>query len=301
MQTVVTSPPYFGLRDYGVAGQIGLEATVDEFVDVMVDVFRGVRAALRADGTVWLNLGDSYARKGGAGRGWEGGQRGKKSRVSSAAASAVRGYRKPGGDLKAKDLIGIPWMVAFALRADGWFLRSEVIWHKLNAQPETVDDRPTRCHEQLFLLSKASTYYYDKEAIMEAVTGGAHGRGRGVNPKAARNGVGARQNASWSAAVSGDVVETRNKRTVWPLVAGTSEAGIHVAPFPRDLVRPCVRAGSRRGDLVLDPFSGSGTTGIVALEEGRRYVGIELNDEYAAASEARAARAVAAGFQEALL
>jgi DNA modification methylase len=343
VHTVVTSPPYFGLRDYGtgewdgggdpacdhvappsggskrastlgpkgdgsvpgdrdgysgdgryrdvcgkcgatrVDRQIGLEPTPDEFVQALVQVFRQVRRVLRDDGTVWLNLGDSYS-------GYHG-----NARVGDGPAPSDKGehYRENmrhtvvgHGDIKQKDLLGIPWMVAFALRADGWFLRSEIIWAKPNPMPESVTDRPTKAHEQLFLLSKRPTYFYDSDAIREqsdpaqvahnlryaqrydahdAALNGAESRARratgGIHERVPRDGG-------------------RNKRSVWT-VATQPYSGAHFATFPPKLIEPCVLAGCPEGGTVLDPFSGAGTTGLVALRNGRSYVGIELNPEYA--------------------
>ena len=211
----VTSPPYWGLRDYGVDGQIGLEATVEEYVAKLVDVFRAVRRVLRDDGTLWLNLGDTYM-------GGRNGGMGEKSQITSSRnhdaaraawkASGGRTHRRNPG-LKPKDLVGVPWRVALALQADGWWLRSDIIWHKPNAMPESARDRPTLVHEYVFLLSKSARYHYDADAIREPVSGGAHPRGGGVNPKAAQNNPGSKQNSSFSSAVRG-LVETRNKSSV---------------------------------------------------------------------------------------
>lgn len=279
----VTSPPYWGLRDYGVDGQIGLEATLDQFVGELVEVFREVRRVLTDDGTLWLNLGDAYARNGGAKAGAA--RIGRKHQAAAVEAQKRMGRRDFGEEIKEKDLMGVPWTVALALRADGWWLRSEIIWHKTNPQPETVTDRPCRSHEHLFLLSKSPRYFYNAEAVKEPVSGTAHARGSGVNPKARSNAAGSRQNASFSAAVS-QLVEKRNKRTVWTLQSRPFP-GSHFATFPPELVEPCVLAGSEPGDVVFDPFSGAGTTGLVALRYGRDYLGIELNPKYAEMAEAR--------------
>lgn len=235
VHTVVTSPPYWGLRDYDVDGQIGLEETPDHFVAVMVEVFEEVRRVLRDDGTLWLNLGDTYASSGGKGAG------GNAARIGR--AQKQRNLRtKPPSGLKPKDLIGLPWMVAFALRAAGWYLRQEIVWHKPNPVPECVEDRPTRSHEQVFLFAKSRNYFYDKHAIMEPVTGGAHSRGTGLHPKIAPAGTRIKANDSWSAAVSGLVAE-RNKRSVWT-VGSEAFDGAHFATFPTALIMPCVLAGT---------------------------------------------------------
>ncbi len=300
VQCCVTSPPYWGLRDYGHAGQIGLEATPALFIERMVEVFRAVWRVLRADGVLWLNLGDSYAS---GGRGAQG-KRGQMMGRSVAAARAMVGKisRQPPDGLKHKDLVMMPARVALALQADGWWLRKDIIWEKPNPMPEAVTDRPTSSHEHVFLLSKAAEYFYDAKAIREPVSGGAKPRGGGVNPKAAgsrsagkktvpkmdtssdRRVVGfnqrweTKQNASFSAAVSG-IVEFRNCRDVWT-IPSQPYRGAHFAVFPEALPQRCILAGSKPGDLVLDPFTGSGTTGAVALKEGRRFVGCEINPEY---------------------
>lgn len=290
----VTSPPYFGLRDYGVASQIGLESVPAEYVAAMVAVFREVWRVLRDDGTLWLNLGDSYANDGK----WGGHTGGK--HVKALHCSPV-GRNKRYTGLKPKDLIGIPWMVAFALRDDGWYLRKDIIWHKPNVMPESVHDRPTTAHEYLFLLTKSQRYHYDSDAIKEPVTGNSHARGDGVNPKAKIAGQNSRifhdrdpqhpparksrQNESFSAAVNG-LVNERNKRSVWTVPSAPySEA--HFATYPPDLIKPCILAGCPVGGTVLDPFGGSGTTGMVALELGRNAILIELNPEYAKLAEQR--------------
>ena len=377
VNTVVTSPPYWGLRDYGTAqwkggnaecdhketaarndgmreningfhgsskkdsdkgsmnyrhickgcgairidDQIGLEKTPEEYVEKMVVVFREVRRVLRDDGTVWINLGDSYAQKGGRQvsdeeyekkreraeltgcnvGGWGASKKRGQGASGRAANTAVNG-------LKPKDLVGIPWMVAFALRADGWYLRQDIIWHKSNPMPESVTDRCTKAHEYIFLLSKSRKYYYDNESIKEAVTGNAHPRGDGINPKAkaawktpdgwdtskGNGGHGSfhkegrekgyigykvKQNPSFSAACN-KLVDSRNKRSVWT-VSTKPFPGAHFATFPPDLIEPCILAGSPRGGIILDPFFGSGTVGLVALKNARHYIGIELNPAYA--------------------
>ena len=253
VQTVVTSPPYWGLRDYQVDGQIGLEATPDEYVQTMVAVFREVKRVLRDDGTVWLNLGDSFYNY----RPGKGQALSKQTLAKTAQDLPQECLRRgtPIKGLKEKDLVGIPWRVAFALQADGWYLRSDIVWAKGvsfcpsysgSVMPESVRDRPTRAHEYLFLLSKSSKYYYDTEA----------GRENG----------------------------TRNLRSVWTIKTQPN-SDAHFATFPMKLVEPCVKAGSRVNDLVLDPFAGSGTTGLVAMRLGRRFVGIELNPAYVTLAE----------------
>jgi site-specific DNA-methyltransferase (adenine-specific) len=231
----VTSPPYWGLRDYGTGGQIGLEGTPALFVGRLVEIFRELRRALAADGTLWLNVGDGYTS---GNRGWRA-----PDRKNPARAMGTRPDTPAG--LKSKDLLGIPWRLAFALQEDGWYLRSDVVWHKPNAMPESVRDRPTRCHEYLFMLTRSERYHYDRDAVAEPADGGG----------------------------------SRARRSVWQ-VNTRPFAGAHFATFPPELVRPCVLASSEPGDLVLDPFFGSGTVGLVCREEGRRYLGVEVNPEY---------------------
>ena len=259
---VITSPPYFGLRDYGMDEQIGLEQTPAEYVQKLVSVFRECWRVLRDDGTLWLNLGDSYNGSGGAGGDYkEGGLKEGQPKYPG---------RKLTG-LKSKDLIGIPWRVAFALQDDGWYLRSDIIWHKPNPMPESVTDRPTKSHEYIFLLTKSQKYYYDAEAIKEqAVVGWAGSTFNGERDLAVRptTGDGPRNET-----------DTRNKRTVWT-VPTSPYKGAHFATFPADLVKPMVLAGCPVDGTVLDPFNGSGTTGEVAIGLGRNYIGIELNPEY---------------------
>jgi len=285
LQCVVTSPPYWGLRDYGVEGQIGLEPTVDEWVATLVDVFSEVRRVLKADGTCWINLGDSYV-----GSGLYGGKRPAVAGTLS-FRGAVGSGRVTCTGLKSKDLVGQPWRLAFALQTDGWFLRQDIIWHKPNPMPESVSDRCTKAHEYIFLFTKSAQYYFDAQAIEEPTNGNAHARGHGVNPKALGANsrihrdrdpahqspakVRAKQNRSFSAAVH-SLVERRNKRSVWT-IATEAYSQAHYATFPRDLVRPCILAGSRIGDTVLDPFGGSGTTASVSLEYGRNAILIDLN------------------------
>jgi site-specific DNA-methyltransferase (cytosine-N4-specific) len=237
-QTCITSPPYWSLRDYNIPGQIGLESSVDSYIDALVDVFEEVRRVLREDGTLWLNIGDSYTS---GGRTWRAPDKKNPSRKMSIRPPTPEG-------LKSKDLIGVPWKLAFALQSAGWYLRSDIIWNKPNCQPESVKDRPTRSHEYVFLLTKSERYLYDNSKI------------RGPND--------------------------RNLRSVWDIKTQPCREA-HVAVFPTTLVEPSLAIGSRPGDLVLDPFVGSGTTGIVALRGHRRFAGIELNPEYVSIAERR--------------
>jgi len=276
-QTCVTSPPYFGLRDYGHSGQLGLEKSPDEYVAGMVEVFRCVWDVLADDGVLWLNLGDSYA----ANRSYQvpstkGGPKHGDSQSVGGAASRV-----PDG-LKPKDLIGIPWRVAFALQADGWYLRQDIIWSKPNPMPESVTDRCTKAHEYIFMLTKRERYYYDHEAVKEP-----------ANPANYRERATVRQTPPGQTrqgkldAKRGEVLcDTRNRRSVWT-VATRPYKGAHFATYPPALIEPCILAASRPGDIVLDPFMGSGTTAQVAMEHGRQYMGCELNPEYAALQQER--------------
>ena len=231
IQCVVTSPPYWGLRDYGIKGQIGLEETLPQYINRLVNIFSEVKRILKPNGTFWLNIGYGYTS----------GNRGYRApdKKNPARAMTVRPDTPEG--LKPKDLLGIPWRLAFSLQNDGWYLRSDIIWEKPNAQPESVKDRPTRSHEYIFLLSKSEKYYYNREAIFEP------------------NG--------------------RNKRTIWSINT-VPYAGAHFATFPPQLIEPCIMASTKPGDYVLDPFFGSGTVGVSCNELDRRYVGIELHPEY---------------------
>lgn len=306
VQTCVTSPPYFGLRDYGVDGQIGLEESVEEYVAQLVAVFREVRRVLRHDGTLWLNLGDSYAST-------PTGSNTTKSGLGGGKSTQIEGGKRPNkviDGLKPKDLIGIPWRVAFALQADGWWLRSDIIWHKPNPMPESVTDRPTKAHEYIFLLAKSERYYYDADAAAEPVTASTIARISQPNLENQRgsdravgktNGtmkaVVRKQDALGKATYTGfndryfskDSKTMRNRRTVWT-VATTPFKGSHFATFPPDLIKPCIEAGSSVGDTVLDPFGGAGTTGLVSDRLGRNAVLIELNPEYAEMARQRISR-----------
>ncbi|QUW18869.1 site-specific DNA-methyltransferase [Agrococcus sp. Marseille-Q4369] len=288
VQTVVTSPPYFGLRDYGEPGQYGNEPTVAAYVERLVQLFREIRRVLADDGTVWLNLGDSYASKArGSDAGWERSRLTNPARVQKAQAAALADaggrHRGKADGIGEKNLLGIPWRVAFALQDDGWVLRSDIIWAKPNPMPESVTDRPTRSHEYLFLLAKRPRYYYDAEAIAEPIAPTSRARLEQAKPVVFggdERGDGGRDDrfrTRGGGTYKGG--ETANKRTVWTVPTVPFDAA-HFATFPPALVRPCVLASSRPGHVVLDPFSGSGTTGQVALEEGRRYVGVDLSETY---------------------
>jgi DNA modification methylase len=322
----VTSPPYFGLRDYGHDGQIGLEPTPDEFVAALVAVFRQVRRVLRADGTLWLNLGDSYAatRKGSGGTAKCGLNAKKDSPRGTPGALAVdskqmgqhmtvRSFDIASAGLKQKDLIGIPWRVAFALQADGWYLRQDIIWAKPNPMPESVRDRCTKSHEYLFLLSKSSRYYFDADAIAEPlaassvarlsqptledqiggdrVPGKTNGTMKAVTRPENMDRLGAARDRYREQGLPDAPGATRNKRSVWTVTTKPFK-GAHFATFPPDLIEPCILAGCPAGGVVLDPFGGAGTTGVVAVQNDRQYALCELNPKYAAIAVARIAEAV---------
>jgi len=236
IQCVVTSPPYWGLRDYNIDGQIGLEPTLPQFINRLIAVFQEVKRVLRPDGTFWLNIGDGYTS---GNRGWRAPDKKNPARAMSVRPDTPQG-------LKPKDLLGVPWRLALALQEDGWYLRSDIVWHKPNAMPESVKDRPTRSHEYIFLFTRSERYYYDHEAIKEL----------------SDNGTG-----------------TRNRRSVWDVNTEPCK-NAHFATFPPKLIEPCILAGSRLGDYVLDPFFGAGTVGLVCQRIRRKYIGIELHPEY---------------------
>jgi DNA modification methylase len=292
VQTCITSPPYWGLRDYGVDGQLGLEQTPEEYVSEMVDVFRGVRRTLAGDGTLWLNIGDSYSHGGNGSRDPE--RWPKQSRNDHRVEHRNKGT-------SPKNLMGMPWRVALALQADGWILRSDIIWHKPNPMPESVRDRPTKAHEYVFLFAKSRAYYYDHEAIKEpakwerwgdqTIKKEQPGTASWIKPKSKNELTGDRRkegfNARWDAAeANGDAPKMKNKRDVWTIPT-RGYKGAHFAVMPEKLVEPCVLAGSRIGDVVLDPFAGAGTTLVVAQRLGRRFVGVELNPDYVSLIEQR--------------
>lgn len=270
VQCVCTSPPYFGLRDYGCDGQIGLEETPELYVCRLAEVFREVRRVLKPNGVCWINIGDSYAVNGT----W--------------------------AHIKPKDLIGVPWMLAFALRDDGWWLRSDVIWNKTNSMPQSVKDRPTSSYEHIFLLAKSRTYYFNHEAIKEPVAAGTvermkrgnstkHKYIEGAPGQRTQSIIKPRKNRSGEDI---DIPTMRNKRDVWT-VCTNSYRGVHFATFPVELIKPCILAGCPKDGIVLDPFIGSGTTAVVALMEGRNYIGIELNPEYCNLARERVAKQTA--------
>lgn len=290
VHTCVTSPPYYNLRDYGVAGQIGTEATVEEYIDKLVDVFREVRRVLRQDGTLWVNIGDSYATRSGA------------QPPTNTRNSYGHTEKHPPSGYKYKDLIGVPWLLAFALRADGWYLRQDIIWAKTNCMPESVRDRCTKSHEYIFLLSKSPRYYFDAEAISEPIAGSSTKRYlQNIEQQRGSDRQPGKTNGTMKAALprfggnkygedgqeetrtkSGKAYTPtlcRNKRSVWN-ISTAGFRGAHFAVFPERLVEPCILAGCPEGGTVLDPFAGSGTTGVVAKRLGRNFVGCEINPEY---------------------
>ncbi|MEE4694766.1 site-specific DNA-methyltransferase [Pseudomonas alliivorans] len=315
VHTCVTSPPYYGLRDYGVDGQIGLEETPAEFIARLVDVFREVRRVLRADGTIWVNMGDSYAT---GGRGGGGSYMAERGDAAWRGKGSATGWRSAPTGLKHKDLMGMPWRLAFALQEDGWYLRQDIIWSKPNPMPESTRDRCTKAHEYIFLLSKSRQYYYDQDAVKEPVAASSilrlaqdieqqqgsdrvPGKSNGpMKAVRARRDSFKREDSKREQAIPGQSFGThrpdreesaypldlRNKRSVWT-VPTVGYKGAHFATFPPDLIRPCILAGAPRGGVVLDPFGGAGTTSLVSMQEGRRSVICELNPEYAALARAR--------------
>jgi len=276
-QTCVTSPPYFGLRDYGHEGQIGHEETPEEFIKQLVEVFRCVWDVLEDDGTLWLNIGDSYCNTNGFARASPEYQREGRNNMP---ANDRKLDKLHATGLKTKDLIGIPWMLAFALRADGWYLRQDIIWHKPNPMPESVQDRCTKAHEYIFLLSKSQKYYYDNESIKEKSIHAGEQRSFNSPKKSMRNVDGKVSTGNEHPdALPVEVSEMKNKRSVWT-VNPKPYAGAHFAVFPEELIEPCILAGAPVGGIVLDPFMGSGTTAQVAQTLGRQYLGCELNENY---------------------
>lgn len=270
----VTSPPYYNLRDYGEPGQIGTEETVEEYIGKLVDVFREVRRVLRQDGTLWVNIGDSYATSSGP-------QPPTNTRNSQGhtAKKVPEGYKR-------KDMIGVPWLLAFALRADGWYLRQDIIWHKTRCLPESVQDRCTKSHEYIFLLSKSPNYYFDSEAIKEPANEKYAMRYKSAFMNGKKEVELGKQTGAPNTAGLKKYTGFRNKRDVWS-ISTAHFTGAHFAVFPEKLVEPCILAGSPVGGTVLDPFAGSGTTGVVAKRLGRDFIGIELNPEYCQLAEDR--------------
>lgn len=271
---IITSPPYYGLRDYGVDKQIGRESNPQEYINKLVETFREAKRLLTHDGTCWVNIGDTYA----ANRSYQVSST-KEGNKHSPDQSKSGSSKVPVG-LKPKDLIGIPWMLAFALRADGWYLRSDIIWHKPNVMPSSVKDRVTTSHEYLFMLTKNERYYYDMESIQEesSCAGAVISLGKKSFSRGQALGAGVTPTGNGNADTY-TVKPMRNKRSVWSITTKPFK-GAHFAVFPESLIEPCVLAGCPIGGTILDPFTGSGTTGVVALKNGRKFVGIELNTEY---------------------
>ncbi len=274
----VTSPPYYGLRDYGIDGQLGIERTPDEYIERLTNIFGEVHRILKKDGTLWVNIGDSYA---GSGKGPMSlaMASGTKSKALYNKGSRIYEVPKVWKNIKPKDLIGIPWMLAFALRDYGWYLRSDIIWHKTNCLPESVKDRPVKCYEHIFLLAKSKKYFYDYQAIQEPLKQVTIERyQRGVSEKnkyVGKQGImRARDNSE------NFPQRYKRKRDVWEVSTNTHRMDEHFAMYPEKLIEPCILAGSRKGGIVLDPFFGSGTTGVVAERLGRDYIGIDLNERY---------------------
>lgn len=304
----VTSPPYYNLRDYGCEGQIGLEKTPEEYIQKLVEIFREVRRVLKKDGTLWVNIADSYA---GSGKGASNYPENAKKYKQGTNKGSVGSYLQKSNltEYKRKDLIGIPWMLAFALRADGWYLRQDIIWHKPNPMPESVKDRCTKSHEYIFLLSKSPRYYFDDEAIAEPVADSSLNRYKqNIEKQKGSERVPGKTNGNMKAAApryggkkytetpdkfyrtkSGgayDFRPRRKKRDVWTVTTKPFK-GAHFATFPPDLIEPCILAGCPEGGIVLDPFGGSGTTGMIAKQNGRDFVLIELSEEYIKLCESR--------------
>jgi DNA modification methylase len=284
----VTSPPYWGLRDYGVGGQLGLEKTPEEYTENMVKVFREVKRVLKDEGTLWLNIGDSYASNGCYINAWYEKDHNKdKQHLHTKNKERYEDRKAYRSDvIKAKDLIGIPWRVAFALQKDGWYLRQDIIWHKPNPMPESVTDRCTKAHEYIFLLAKSQRYYFDREPIREPVKES----NKGFISARARTASGALGGENQHNMERRDYSEIKgaNKRSVWTVTTKPYKEA-HFATFPEDLILPCVLAGCPEGGKILDPFNGAGTTGVVAKKNNRDYIGIELNPEYIKIAEKRIA------------
>lgn len=304
VQSCITSPPYFGLRNYNVQGQIGQEATLGDYIGGLTNVFEEVRRILKKDGTFWLNLGDSYCGswsgssmrpKGGSQRD---GKPGFQTKMMDSRYSSRGGYVPDG--LKPKDLMGVPWRVAFSLQSAGWWLRQDIIWQKPNCLPESVKDRCTKSHEYIFLLSKSGKYFFDHEAIKEPALCGSKGsefhlgktgehqlgRAQKIRPAKAKGSFIAKGEPLPGQLPFRAIVEMRNKRSVWS-VSTTPYQEAHFATFPTALIVPCILAGSKPGDVILDPFFGAGTTGLAAMQNNRRFIGIELNPEYAELAKKR--------------
>lgn len=270
VNTCVTSPPYYGLRDYGHDGQVGRESTPEEFISNLVQIFREVKRVLSKDGTLWVNIGDSYC-----GTGSKGEYQDPKNKKGRNGQSKSLTQKLEG--VKSKDLIGIPWMLAFALRADGWYLRQDIIWHKPNPMPESVQDRCTKSHEYIFLMSKSPKYYFDSDSIKEPLSEKSDVEYRNNLRKGKEYNVKSPYKSNFPSSFN---LDGKNKRSVWT-VSTKPYSGAHFAVYPPELIETCIKAGCPEGGIVLDPFFGSGTTGETANRLGRKFLGIELNPEYA--------------------
>ena len=285
----VTSPPYYGLRDYGVDGQIGIEQSPEEYIARLTNVFNEVKRVLKDDGTLWVNISDSYAGSG-KGASAESDVKNEKNRYLLSGISQVKLMPTRWAKIKPKDMIGIPWMLAFSLREGGWYLRSDIIWHKANCLPESVKDRPTKCYEHIFLLSKQPKYYFDYKAIREPlkqVSIERYKRGRSDHTKYTGQKFQQRGIDSERKDFSDFDQQFRRKRDVWLVSTNNYKVNEHFAMFPEKLIEPCVLAGSRVGGIVLDPFFGSGTTGAVAKRLGRNYIGIDINPRFCELAKGR--------------
>lgn len=306
----VTSPPYYGLRDYGVDGQIGLEEAPEQYIEILVSVFREVKRVLKDDGTLWVNIGDSYSGSGKGAAFYPDCANGTKQGTNKGSVGMVNIIKTTKiNNCKPKDLIGVPWMLAFALRADGWYLRQDIIWHKPNPMPESVKDRCTKSHEYIFLLSKSRNYYFDAEAIAEPTTESTTKRlSQNIENQTGSGRIPGKTNGNMKAVAPrfggkkytekpeqfyrtkpGNIYDyrpKRNKRDVWTISTKPYKEA-HFATFPPDLIEPCILAGCPQGGIVLDPFLGSGTTGVVATQYNREFIGIELNPDYCKIAEKR--------------
>ena len=280
----VTSPPYYGLRDYGVAAQIGNEQTPYEYIQNLLLVFEEVKRVLKPDGTLWVNIADSYA---GSGRGaWNNPPKDWKAKnLNPVNSKSLFAMPKLWHGIKQKDMIGVPWLLAFSLRENGWYLRSDIIWHKKNCMPESVKDRPSKCYEHIFLLSKSSKYYYDYDAVKEpaaqsSILRYSHGVSDKTKYKDRKQGIFMPRDKT-------DFSDMRNRRDVWNVAINASHIPGHFAVYPEKLIEPCIMAGSAVGGVVLDPFFGSGTTGVVAVKNNRKFIGIDINPEYCKTAQIR--------------
>ena len=285
----VTSPPYYGLRDYGVEAQIGNEQTPYEYIQNLLLVFEEVKRVLKSDGTLWVNIADSYA---GSGRGaWNNPPKEWHAKnLNPIYSMGLCNMPKMWHGIKQKDMIGVPWLLAFSLRENGRYLRSDIIWHKKNCMPESVKDRPSKCYEHIFLLSKLPQYYYDYDAVREPAAESSIARyKRGVSDKGkyAGKNIGANVQPIFAPRTHTDLPDMRNRRDVWSVAINSAHIPGHFAVYPEKLIEPCILAGTKVGGIVLDPFFGSGTTGVVALKNGRQYIGIDINPDYCKTAQDR--------------